>query len=153
MPTPPPHPDSTVLAWAERFTPLPAEPVSLAQATGRVLAEAICADRDSPAHDVSAMDAVAIMGGFQDSKADPKGLLVLREYPASASRAGVRGPRQSRVVFSLDLTTADGLFSARRFQINPDDLVMATESPINDALTVSNVIGNFFGVFSAAGNI
>ena len=103
--------------------------------------------------DVSAMDAVAIMGGFQDSKADPKGLLVLREYPASASRAGVRGPRQSRVVFSLDLTTADGLFSARRFQINPDDLVMATESPINDALTVSNVIGNFFGVFSAAGNI
>lgn len=102
---------------------------------------------------VSAMDAVAIMGGFQDNKADPKGLLVLREYPASASRAGVRGPRQSRVVFSLDLTTADGLFSARRFQINPDDLVMATESPINDALTVSNVIGNFFGVFSAAGNI
>ncbi|MBK0329335.1 polysaccharide export protein [Rhodobacteraceae bacterium F11138] len=102
---------------------------------------------------MSAMDAVAVMGGFQDSKADPKGLLILREYPASASRAGVRGPRQSRVVFTLDLTTADGLFSARRFQINPEDLVMATESPINDALTVSNVIGNFFGVFSSAGNI
>ena len=103
--------------------------------------------------ELSAMDAVSIMGGFQDSKADPKGLLILREYPASATRAGVRGPRQSRVVFTLDLTTADGLFSARQFRINPDDLVMATESPINDALTVSNVIGNFFGVFSRAGNI
>ncbi len=103
--------------------------------------------------EMSAMDAVSIMGGFQDAKADPKGLLILREYPASASRAGVRGPRQSRVVFTLDLTTADGLFSARRFRINPQDLVMATESPINDALTVSNVIGNFFGVFSRAGNI
>jgi polysaccharide export outer membrane protein len=101
--------------------------------------------------EMSAMDAVAIMGGFQDAKADPKGLLVLREYPVSATRAGVRGPQQTRVVFTLDLTTADGLFSARRFQINPDDLVMATESPINDALTVSNVIGNFFGVFSRAG--
>jgi polysaccharide biosynthesis/export protein len=101
--------------------------------------------------EVSAMDAVAIMGGFQDAKADPKGLLVLREYPVSATRAGVRGPQQTRVVFTLDLTTADGLFSARRFQINPDDLVMATESPINDALTISNVIGNFFGVFSRAG--
>ena len=30
------------------------------------------------------------------------------------------------------------------------DLIVATESPINDALTVSNVIGNLFGVFSRA---
>ncbi|PRZ44692.1 polysaccharide biosynthesis/export family protein [Tritonibacter scottomollicae] len=101
--------------------------------------------------DVSAMDALSISGGFQDSKADPKGLLILREYPASAVAPGVRGPRQTRVVFTLDLTTADGLFSARNFQINPGDLVMATESPINDALTISNLIGNIFGVFSRAG--
>ena len=99
---------------------------------------------------ISAMDAVSIMGGLQDSKADPKGLLVLREYDSSAVAPGQRGPRQTRVVFSLDLTSADGLFSARKFQINPDDLVMVTESPINDVLTVSNIIGNFFGVFSAA---
>jgi len=103
--------------------------------------------------DMSAMDAVAIMGGFQDAKADPKGLLILREYPASAIRTGAGGPQQDRVVFSLDLTSADGLFSARKFRINPDDLVMATESPVNDALTVSNIIGNFFGVFSRAGAI
>lgn len=103
--------------------------------------------------ELSAMDAVAIMGGFQDAKADPKGLLILREYPDSATSAGVRGPRQTRVVFTLDLTTADGLFSARRFQINPDDLVMATESPVNDAVTVSNLIGNFFGIFNATGAI
>ena len=102
---------------------------------------------------VSAMDAVAIMGGLQDSKADPQGLLVMREYAGSAVAAGQRGPRQTRVVFSLDLTSADGLFSARKFQINPDDLVIATESPINDVLTVSNIIGNFFGVFSAASRI
>lgn len=102
---------------------------------------------------VSAMDAVAIMGGLQDHRADPRGLLILREYPGSALRAGVRGPRQTRVVFALDLTSPDGLFSARKFQINPDDLVMVTESPINDALTISNLIGNFFGVFSAAGAI
>jgi polysaccharide export outer membrane protein len=101
--------------------------------------------------EMSAMDAVSIMGGLQDGKADPKGILILREYPASATRAGVRGPRQTRVVFTLDLTSADGLFSARRFQVNPDDLVMATESPINDAVTVSNLIGNIFGVFNATG--
>ncbi len=100
---------------------------------------------------MSAMDAIAVAGGFQDSKADPEGLLILREYPASAVAPGQRGPRQARVVFTLDLTSADGLFSARQFEINPGDLVIATESPINDALTISNIIGNFFGVFSRAG--
>jgi len=100
---------------------------------------------------ISAMDAVSIMGGVADGKADPQGLLILREYNGSAVRTGVRGPRQTRVVFSIDLTSVDGLFSARKFQINPNDLIMATESPINDVLTVSNIIGNFFGVFSKAG--
>ena len=102
---------------------------------------------------ISAMDAVSIMGGISDGKADPQGLLILREYPASALRTGVRGPRQKRVVFTVDLTSADGLFSARRFQIHPDDLLVATESPLNDALTISNIIGNLFGVFSRAGVI
>ena len=101
--------------------------------------------------EMSAMDAISVSGGFQDSKADPEGLLVLREYPDSAVAPGQRGPRHNRVVFTLDLTTADGLFSARNFQINPGDLVMATESPINDALTISNLIGHIFGVFSRAG--
>ena len=102
---------------------------------------------------ISAMDAVSIMGGLQDNRADPQGLLVLREYASSTATTDDSGPSHTRVVFSLDLTSADGLFSARKFQINPDDLVMVTESPINDALTVSNIIGNFFGVFSAAGRI
>lgn len=101
--------------------------------------------------EVSAMDALSIAGGIQDSRADPKGLLILREYPTSAVAPGVRGPRQTRVIFTLDLTSADGLFSARNFQINPGDLVMATESPINDALTVANLFGNVFGIFSRIG--
>ncbi len=101
---------------------------------------------------MSAMDAVAIIGGVNDARADPKGLLILREYPTSAvTSSATKGPRNTRVVFSVDLTSFDGLFSARKFQIQPNDLVLATESPINDALTISRVIGNFFGVFSAAG--
>lgn len=100
---------------------------------------------------MSAMDAISVAGGFQDSRADPQGLLVLREYDVAAVAPGQRGPRETRVVFTLDLTSADGLFSARNFQINPGDLVMATEAPINDALTISNLVGNFFGVFSRAG--
>lgn len=116
-------------------------------ATGTEAAHIFTRDR------MSAMDAIAVMGGVNDNKADPKGLLILREYDAGAVRPGSRGPRMTRVVFTIDLTSPDGLFSARNFQINPDDLVMATESPINDVLTISNIIGNFFGVFSKAGVI
>jgi polysaccharide export outer membrane protein len=103
-----------------------------------------------PRDEVSAMDAVSIMGGIAGGRADPKGLLILREYPASAISAGVRGPRQTRVVFTVDLTSADGLFSARKFAIQPQDLIVATESPINDVLTISNIVGGFFGVFNRA---
>ena len=105
-------------------------------------------------HDtLSAMDALSIIGGVSDNRADPQGLLILREYPASAVRPGQRGPRQVRVVFTIDLTDADGLFSARKFQVNPNDLIMATESPINGVNTVFNLIGNAFGVFNATGAI
>ena len=102
---------------------------------------------------VSAMDAVSIMGGVNDNKADAKGLLILREYPASAVAPGTRGPRNTRVVFSIDLTSLDGLFSARKFEVQPSDVIMATESPINDVLTISNIVGNFFGLFNSAGVI
>jgi molybdopterin molybdotransferase len=45
---------------AERLNPIAIERIPLAQAMGRVLAEALRADRDSPALDVSAMDGYAI---------------------------------------------------------------------------------------------
>jgi len=102
---------------------------------------------------LSAMDALAIIGGVRDNKADPQGLLILREYPSSAVRPGVRGPRQVRVVFTIDLKSADGLFSARKFLINPNDLVMATESPVNQVIAISNIVGNFVGLFNATQNL
>lgn len=100
---------------------------------------------------MSAMDALAVIGGVNDAKADPKGLLILREYPASAVKPG--GPENGRVVFSINLTTFDGLFSARNFQVNPNDLVMATEAPINDVLTVSSIVGRFLGLANTVNNL
>lgn len=102
--------------------------------------------------DVSALDALAIIGGVDDSRADPQGILILREYPNSAVSAGTRGPRKTRVVFTLDLTTSDGLFSARNFHIHSGDLVLATESPLTTTRTVLSAVGSVFGVVGAAGS-
>lgn len=101
---------------------------------------------------VSALDALSIIGGVNDSRANPKGVLVLREYPSSALKSGQRGPRQQRVVFTINLTTSDGLFSARNFYIHSGDLVLATESPVSSASVIVGLIGSAFGVVSLVSN-
>jgi polysaccharide export outer membrane protein len=101
---------------------------------------------------VSALDALSIIGGVNDSRANPKGVLILREYQASALSAGQRGPRQQRVVFTIDLTTSDGLFSARNFFLNSGDLVLATESPISSARVIFGIVGSAFGLINATTN-
>ncbi|MDR6267644.1 polysaccharide biosynthesis/export family protein [Roseobacter sp. N2S] len=83
---------------------------------------------------ISALDAMSMIGGLQDSRADPKGILILREYPPSAVKSG--GPNHQRVIFTVDLTQTDGLFSAGKFMIHPEDTVMVTESPVVLAETV-----------------
>ncbi|NKX44961.1 polysaccharide biosynthesis/export family protein [Roseicyclus persicicus] len=95
---------------------------------------------------VSALDAMAIIGGVDDRRGDPGGILILREYPDSAVRPDSRGPDQSRVVFTVDLTSADGLFSARNFRIHSGDLVLVTESPITSAQTIFGLVGSVFGL-------
>ncbi len=102
---------------------------------------------------VSALDAISIIGGVSSSRADPEGILILREYPTDALRAGERGPRQERVVFTLDLTTSDGLFSARHFRIQSGDLVLATESPVSSVQTVFQLVGSVFGLANTVSNI
>lgn len=96
--------------------------------------------------DMTALDALAMVGGVSDARADPKGVLILRNYPNSAVRPDLSGPPKDRVVFTIDLTSADGLFSAGQFELMPDDLVYATESPVNAAVTIFALIGSVIGI-------
>lgn len=95
---------------------------------------------------VSALEAMAAVGGVNSGRADPQAILILREYPAAAVRDGVRGPGAQRVIFVIDLTTADGLFSAGRFMINPDDVIYVSESPLTAFQSITQLIGGVFGI-------
>lgn len=64
-------PDAALDAIAEGVTPVDGCQVELAQATGRVLAQDVLADRPSPAADVSAMDGYAIRMGDLDGPIAP----------------------------------------------------------------------------------
>ena len=102
--------------------------------------------------EVSALDAMSIIGGVNENRADLQGILILREYPTSAVRPGVRGPRQTRVVFTIDLSSSDGLFSARNFSIQNKDLILVTESPINNTRTILGLVGSAFGLVNVVSN-
>lgn len=95
---------------------------------------------------ISALEAMSMMGGLADQRANPKGVLILRDYSARQLRSDGKGPEMEQVVFTFDLTNADGLFAARKFEINPRDTVLATESPINAARTIMQLLGTAIGL-------
>ncbi len=80
--------------------------------------------------EITALDALSSTGGLIDRRADIRGVMVLREYPPSAIRPDGSGPAKPWVIFSLDLSRADGLFAARNFRIDPGDVVLATEASL-----------------------
>lgn len=95
---------------------------------------------------VTALDALSTIGGLSDSRADLNGLMVLREYAASAVRPTGHAPRKQQVVFTFDLASAEGLFAARNFEIQPNDVVLAAESPLP---VIAQIVGIFRTVRSA----
>jgi polysaccharide export outer membrane protein len=102
---------------------------------------------------MTVMEALSSTSGLNAGTANPEGVLILRDYQPSNLKPGLAGPNKQQVVFSFDLTSADGLFSARQFYIQPDDTLYATESPINSARTVIGLFGTIIGVTGSVNNV
>lgn len=102
---------------------------------------------------LTALEALAEVGGLAETRADLKGVLILREYSPKDVVFDASGPEKEQVVFTFDLTSADGLFAARKFRVNPDDVFIATESPVTSARTVLGLIGSVVGVGGAINNL
>lgn len=103
--------------------------------------------------EITAIETLSMIGGLAPTRADPKGVLVLREYPAQAVRADGSGPSREQMVFTFDLTTAEGLFAARAFKVNPKDTVLVTEAPLIGTRNVLSLIGAMLGVANSASKI
>lgn len=105
---------------------------------------------------LTAIEALSTVGGLSDTRADLKAVLVLRDYDKTLlikqtpdTPYSPNGPLQEQVVFAFDLTSAEGLFAARKFQINPKDTVLGTETTLTSARTVLGVIGSAVGLGNA----
>ncbi|WP_298679950.1 polysaccharide biosynthesis/export family protein [uncultured Lentibacter sp.] len=95
---------------------------------------------------ITAMEALSRLGGLSDARANLKAVLVLREYSAAQTGAGPGRPELAHVVFTFDLTHADGLFAARSFEIAAGDTILATESAVTAARSLFGLIGSAFGL-------
>lgn len=105
---------------------------------------------------LSALEAIAIVGGLNTSTADPKGVFVFRNEPAEIANA-VLGRKDlvgdQRLVYVLDLTQPTGMFEARDFLIRDGDTVYVTEAPyVQWQKTLSAITGTANTATSLAGS-
>lgn len=93
---------------------------------------------------ISAIEALAQVGGLSSSLADPTGVFIFREEPAEIANA-LLGRNDlvgnQRFAYVLDLTEPTGMFIGRDFMIRDGDTVFVTEAPFvqwNKTLSVLN---------------
>lgn len=95
---------------------------------------------------LSALEAIATVGGLSTSAADPRGVFILRDESEAIARS-VLGRSdlvgEQRIVYVLDLTEPTGLFEARDFQIRDGDTLYVTEAPyVQWQKTLSAITGS-----------
>lgn len=99
---------------------------------------------------LSAIEAIAQVGGLNSNLADPTGVFVFRNEPASIAnqvlgRSDLVGTQ--RMVYVLDLTEPNGMFEARDFVIRDDDTLYVTEAPfVTWNKTISALTGSLGSV-------
>lgn len=103
---------------------------------------------------ISAIEAIAQVGGLNTNLADPTGVFVFRNEPEVIAnqlvgRSDLIG--MQRVIYILDLTEPNGMFMARDFAIRDGDTVYVTEAPFSQFnKTISAVFGTLGAVDSVS---
>ncbi len=107
---------------------------------------------------ISAIEAIAQVGGLSSAIADPTGVFVFRNEPEAIAEqlVGQDLIGTQRVVYVLDLTQPNGVFMARDFAIRDGDTVYVTEAPfVQFNKTIAAATGSLNavnGLNTAAGN-
>ena len=102
---------------------------------------------------ISAIEAIAQVGGLSSNVADPTGVFVFRNEPEAIARqllgrTDITGTQ--RMIYVLDLTKPNGMFMARDFAIRNEDTVYVTEAPF---VQFNKTIAAATGTMSAATGI
>lgn len=105
--------------------------------------------------DLSALEAIAQVGGLISTASDPTGVFVLRNEPAEIAnqvlgRDDLVGAQ--RLVYVLNLEEPNGLFMARDFVIRDQDTLYVTEAPYSQwTKTISLLVSPVGSLSSVSG--
>lgn len=102
---------------------------------------------------LSAIEAIAAVGGLNPGQADPTGVFIFRNEPQEIAssvlgRSDLIGDQ--RMVYVLDLTGTNGVFLARDFVVRDGDTVYVTEAPY---VQWSKVLSAIVTPLSTAGSL
>ncbi|PWE28358.1 sugar ABC transporter substrate-binding protein [Pararhodobacter marinus] len=102
--------------------------------------------------ELTAIEALAQVGGLDPTRADPTGVFVFRDEPVEVAQrilnqTGLVGDQ--RFVYVLDLTAPNGMFMARDFQIRDGDTIYVTEA---SSVAWNRQISVISGALSATGS-
>ena len=104
---------------------------------------------------ISAIEAIATVGGLNPNLADPTGVFVLRTEDEETAEQLIgrdfTGPQ--RVAYILDLTKPNGIFIAKDFQIRDEDTVFVTEAPYSQFSKVLTSLVQPLGTASTISNL
>nr|WP_251363791.1 polysaccharide biosynthesis/export family protein [Epibacterium ulvae] len=104
--------------------------------------------------DMSALEAIAQVGGLISTSSDPTGVFVLRNEPAEIAnqvlgRDDLVGAQ--RLVYVLNLEEPNGLFMARDFVIRDQDTLYVTEAPYSQWTKTISLLVTPVGSLSSVG--
>lgn len=105
---------------------------------------------------ISAVEAIARVGGLNPNLADPTGIFVFRNEPPEIAnqllgRDDLVGSQ--RLVYVIDMTEANGMFLARDFAIRDEDTVYVTEAPYTQFSKVLAALTGPIGTASAVNTL
>lgn len=97
---------------------------------------------------LSGIEAIAQVGGLMSTSSDPTGVFILRNEPADIAntvlgRNDLQGPQ--RMIYVLDLTKPNGLFTARDFSVRDGDTLYVTEAPFTQWSKVISALTGSLG--------
>ncbi|MEM8822304.1 MAG: polysaccharide biosynthesis/export family protein [Pseudomonadota bacterium] len=106
---------------------------------------------------ISALEAIAQVGGLNPRLANPTGVFIFRNEPEEIAKS-VLGRDDligaQRMVYVLDLTEPNGMFEARDFAIRDGDTVYVTEAPIVAFnRTIGAILGSVTGLIQPAATV
>ena len=99
---------------------------------------------------LTAIEALAQLGGLRTDISDPTGVFILRSERARIAnsllaRSDLKGAQ--RMVYVLDLTQPNGIFIAREFMVRDNDTIYVTEAPFTQwSKTIAALTGSLTAI-------